>query len=87
MSKNWQRFFISARVVSSNQSTSASFEALLKSFDRFERKFEALAKKVHGISGPSKDSSRSQSKDRGKCARSSSRDSSGLCLAHRKYPK
>ena len=72
--------------ISSNQSTPASVEAVLKRFDRFERKFEALAKNVDDISGSSKDSSRSQSRGSSRRARSSSRDPSGLGLAHRKYP-
>ena len=72
--------------ISSNQSTPASLEAVLKRLDRLERKFEALAQKVDGIVGSSKESSDSQSRGRPRRPRSTSRDSSSLCLAHRKYP-
>ena len=76
--------------VSSGQSITATLEALLKRFDRLERKVAASSKKSVFSKISSQDSSNgstgSQSRGRSRRSRSTSRNSSGLCLAHRKYP-
>ena len=73
--------------VSSNNPSSFDAEAAFKRLEqKLERKFEALTMKIDGNTGSSKESSDSQTRGRSKRDRSSSRDSSGLCFAHRKYP-
>ena len=73
--------------VSSNKPSTFDAEAAFKRLEQnFERKLESLAKKLSGNQGPSKECSNPQSRGGSRRARSSSRDSSGLCLAHRKYP-
>ena len=69
--------------VSSNKTSSFDAEAAVR---RFDQNSKTLAKKVNSIAGSSKESSDSQTRGRSRRARSSSRDPSGLCLAHRKYP-
>ena len=64
-------------------SSQSSFETTLK---HLEKKHDSLTKRLDNIERPSNESSRPQSRGRSRRDCSSSRDPSGLCLAHRKYP-
>ena len=69
--------------ISAVSSIQSGFEAALK---RLEGKLDSFGKRLDNMERSSKNSSGPQSQDRSRRSRSTSRDPSGLCLAHRKYP-